>query len=175
MKRALLLFALVIFLFSSCKKKITQFYVDYNSTATIASTFSTLVPFTIYTPEIQSNSEAEFESNDTKKKYINSIFLKDAKLTITSPNGETFSFLNDIEVYLYHSSIGEKRIAKKLAIPSTVGAELILDLDNVDLQEYIKEDSFTLRLKYTTDETIPQDVKVNIYTNYLVDAKLKVF
>lgn len=175
MKRSVLIIFLLFIGLTACKKKLTQFYIDYNTSATIPSNFSTLVPISFSTPEMESNSEAEFESNDTKKKYVKSIYLADAVLSITSPSGETFSFLNEVEVYLYNSNIGEKRIAHKLAIPSSAGTELILDLDNVDLQEYIKEDSFTLRIKYTTDETIPQDVNINIYTNYLVEAKLKLF
>ena len=93
-------------------------------------------------------------------------------MTITSPSGETFSFLNSIEIYISSPQFSEKKVAFKESIPANVGDQLICDLVDLDLQEFIKDDRFTLRLKTITDETIPQNVTVDVYTNFFVDAKL---
>lgn len=171
-KSYLFVLPILVVLLGGCKKKITQFYVDYTTSAVIQSTFGTLVPYSVGTPEIETNSTYEFENNNTKKDRINSIFLKNLELNITSPTNETFSFVNDLEVYIDSPNNPEILIAAKNDIPNTVGDNLILDVPTTDLQEYIKDSKFSLRLKVVTDETIAQDVDIDIYSNFLVDAKI---
>lgn len=171
MKR-LLLFSLLLLTVSGCKKKLTQFYVDYHSEAVVPATVSTFFPFSVNTPEMETNSTYEFESNDTRKDHIRSIYVKQLDLTITQPSGETFSFVNSIELFISAPGISEAKIASLAAIPENVGNTLSLTPTNTDLQEYIKADSFTLRLRVVSDETIPQDVHIDIYSNFLVDARL---
>ncbi len=155
-----------------CKKKITQFYVDYHTEAVVQSTFGNFVPFSVGTPEMETNSTYEFEANDTDKKRINSIFLKNLVLTVISPNNQTFSFVNDIEVYIDSPNNPEILIAAKNDIPNSTGQQLNMQVPDTDLQEYIKDTKFSLRLKVVTDETIAQDVQIDIYSNFLVDAKI---
>ncbi len=172
MKKYAIYGILLLVLLSSCKKKLTEFEIDYTAEVVVPSTLGQALPFSLYTPEITTNSEYEFEVNDTRKDKINSIFLKDLTLTITSPSGETFSFLNSIEVYIKSPNAAEKRVAYKENIPSGIGSVLICDLVYQDIQEFIKDDTFTLRLETVTDETIPQDVHIEVYSNFLVDASL---
>lgn len=166
---------LTIPLLFACKKKLTHFGMDYNTQIVVSSTFGQLVPVQLYTPEITSNAEAEFESNDTKKKYVKSIYLKEAILTIQSPSNETFSFLNKISIYLESANVAEQKIAELTDIPANVGTQISLNALGVDLQEYIKEDRFKIKAEYVTDETIPQDVTIDIYTDFMVEAQLKRF
>lgn len=159
-------------LITGCKKKLGQFNIDYDSEVVIPSTFGQFIPFSLYTPEINTNSEFEFESNNTKKKFVESIYLEVLQLDIVSPQNETFSFLNDVEIYISSQNVTERKVAYLNDIPSNVGKTIVCNLMNTDLQEYVKEDKFTLRIATTTDETIPQDVTVNVYTNFRVKAKL---
>lgn len=168
----LVLFIVVITLLFGCNKKLTQFYIDYNSTAIIESTVPISSPFTIYTPDQTTDSEFEFESNDTRKDRIKEILLKDLVLTITNPQSKTFSFLNSIEIYIDSDNLPEKKLAFKENIPNDIGSQLICDLVNIDFQEYIKEDKFKLRLRTVTDEVLTEDITINIYSNFLVDAQL---
>lgn len=169
---ALSLILLVAIISSSCKKKLTQFHIDYTSQVVVSSTVGQLVPFSLNTPQMETNAEYEFESNNTNKERINSIRLEQLKLTITSPSNETFSFLNSIEIFISSPNIEERKVAFKESIPANVGNQLICELVDVELQGYIKEETFKLRLKTVTDETIPQDVTIDVYTDFFVDAKL---
>jgi len=162
----------VLLLTSSCKRKLTEFYIDYTSEAVVSSTFGQLVPFSINTPDVTTNSEFEFESNNTRKDLIDRIRLDELKLTITAPNGETFSFVNSIEIFISSPNLSERKVAFKESIPSGVGTQLVCELVDLELQDYIKEDRFTLRLETVTDETIPEDVYIDVYTNFFVKAKL---
>lgn len=155
-----------------CKKKLTQFYIDYTAQATVPATVTTFLPFSVNTPALETNSTYEFESNNTRKDHIRSIYLKNLELNIVSPNGETFSFVNTIELFISSPGLSEKRVAYLDSIPNNVGNALSLSLENTDLQEYIKSETYELRLKVISDETIPQDVQIDIHTSFLVDAQL---
>ncbi|MCR9171029.1 MAG: hypothetical protein NXI10_00940 [bacterium] len=167
----ILMFALT-FLMTSCKKKLTEFDIDYTSEVVVSSTFGQLVPFSLNTPEIETNSEFEFESNNTRADKVERINLTTLRLDITSPNGETFSFLNSVDIYISSPNHAEKKVAFKESIPANVGSQLTCDLVDAELQDFIKDDSFTLRLVTVTDETIPQDVTIDVYTRFRVKAKL---
>lgn len=164
---------LILLTASACKKKVTQFHMNYDSEVVIPSTFGQIIPVSLNTPAISSNASQACEVNNTKKKYIESIFLKELNLIIVSPSSETFSFLNSLEVFISSENFPEKKVAFKYNIPSTIGNSISCDLSSIDLQEYIKEDSFNLRIAFESDETIPEDVTVDVKSKFLVDAKLR--
>lgn len=161
-------------LLSSCEEaeKLTQFNIDYNTTVTIPSTFGVQVPFDVSTPAINTSSTSTFESNDTRKDLIEEIQLTEMTLTINSPSGADFSFLESIEVFISADSLDEVRIAYQDSVDVAAGESLSLTTTGVDLQEYIKADEFSLRINAVTDEAISQDHELNIYTKFFVDAEL---
>jgi hypothetical protein len=167
----LLLIILPLFMFS-CKKKLTEFYIDYTSEATIPAAVPLSSPFNIWTPEQTTNSEFEFEVNNTNKERIRSIILKDLDLKITSPNNQTFGFLKDIDLYISAEGLSEKLLAYRYEISEDAGKEISCTVTNKDFQEYIKKDVFSIKIKTVTRELITNDVKLDIYTNFLVDAQL---
>lgn len=119
-----------------------------------------------------SSFQQDFESNDTRKKYIDEFKLTSLILSIDSPDNFTFSFLKDIEIFIVSDNLPEKRIAYKLDIQDNIGSSITCDLSENNLAEYIKEDSFSLKVEVITDEFFSQDVEINIYSQYFVDAKL---
>ncbi len=166
--------AVVLSLFSSCKKlhELTQFYMDYDASYTYSAGVPLHLPLTLSTPDVTTNAEQEFAINDTRKDLIESILLKQLSLQITSPSNATFSFLKAVDVYISADNLPEVRVAHKDNIPDNIGAQLDLDIDNVELQEYVKADAFKLKVVSTTDQLITTDVSVNIYSNFFVDAKI---
>lgn len=173
MKKISLLFLIsALFLVFGCKKKLTQFNMDNNFEATIPASSPVDLPFNVYTPEQETNSEFEFESNDTRKDKIEQIVLQKLEITIISPEGEDFSFLNSMEVYLSSPNHSEEKVAFLEDIPDNIGGQINCEIVGQDLQKYVKEDKFKIRLITVTDEVTSQDIDVNIYTDFFVDAKL---
>ncbi len=172
MKKIALVFIFIALLFS-CKKidKLTQFDMDYDSSVTVESTFGVNIPFNIYTPDISTSSESTFESNDTRKDLIESINLKSMTMTISDPSGDDFSFLKSIEIYISADGLSDIKIASKDNIPDNT-TELKLDVSNTDLKEYIKKDSFKLKITTTTDEVLTHDYTIDIHSVFFVDAKI---
>jgi len=172
MLKSVFIFALVILLVS-CDKldELTKFDIDYDTQVSIPSSAGINLPFDIFTPETETNSESKFESNDTRKDLIEEIKLTRLKLNIISPSDADFSFLESIEVYISADGIDEIKIAEKTDVSETA---TILDLDivDVDLKEYIKADSYNLRLNTVTDEAMSSDHVIDVHSTFFVDAKI---
>jgi hypothetical protein len=173
MKKILLLLSLSVLL--SCKDtldRLTMFNIDFRESVTVPSGTGINLPFNISTPDITTNSEANFASNNTRKDLIEDIRLKQLKLTITSPTSGDFSFLKSISVYMNAEALPEVLLGSKENIPNNTGNTLELDIPDIDLKEYIKKDKFSIRLSTVTDELITQDHQIEIYSQFRVDAKI---
>ena len=171
----LALFLTSIILFTSgCDKadELTQFDMEYNEAVTIPSSTGINLPFNLFAPEVESNSESTFAVNDTRKDLIEEILLTTLELKLTSPSNGDFGFLKSIEIYLDANGLSEKKIAWKENIPSDIGNRLVLETTGTDLQEYIKKDEFTLRLNTVTDEFITSDHHIDVHSVFFVDAKV---
>lgn len=170
-----LLFAgLLVSSFSGCKatKKLTQFNLDYETRVTIPKSTGINLPFNLFTPEVETNTESQFEVNDTRKDLVDEIRLTALSLTVESPQGEDFSFLNGVSIYLNADGLDEIKVAWKDPVPDGTGNKIQLDVSGDDLQEYIKKDKFTLRLNSKTDEVLTQDYQILVKSVFFVQAKL---
>lgn len=172
-KRIILLLILPAVLIQ-CKRlsEFTKFDLEYDETVVIPSTIGINLPFNIFTPPLNSESESEFAVNDTRKDMIEEITLTSLELTITSPEKGDFRFLRSIEIYLAADSLEEILVAWKDNIPSDIGQFLDLETSSADLQEYIKKDAFKLLVKTNTDQIIESDHEVLIHSVFYVDARI---
>ena len=110
--------------------------------------------------------------NDTRKDLVEEINLTELKMIITSPSDQRFDFLNEASVFINAEGLSELKIAEAKDIPETVGNELSLTPVENDLSEYIKKDAFSLRVKVVTDKIINNEVKVDVKSNFFVDAQI---
>ncbi len=167
-------FVFCVVLFSACDKvdELTKFDMDYNTSVVIESAANINLPFNVFTPEVETNSESEFEVNDTRKDLIEEIKLKSMRLNVTGPEGEDFSFLESVEIFISAEGLEEVQIAAAVEIPEETGASLDLDISDIDIQEYIKKDTFNLRLNTVTDEVLTEDHTIDVQTVFFVDAKI---
>lgn len=167
------LILVIVIAMTSCSKleKYTQFTLKFNQEVTIPSTFGINIPFDISTPEITTNSKSSFEGYNTNGDLIETIKLTKLQLEVTEPTDADFSFMSAIEIFISAEGLTEKKIAWKTNIPNDATV-ISLDLDNVDLQDYIKADKYKLRLNTTTDELMSVNHKLKISTEFFVDANV---
>ncbi len=167
-------FTLLILLVVSCDKidDLTKFDIDYTTTFTIQSSTILGTPLDIITPETTTNSESEFENNNTNADLVESVKLTVLRLDLQSPDSGDFDFLNEIYIYITADGLPEQLIASKIAIPENGTKTLELDVENVELKSYIQGDSYRLRTETVTDQTIESDHQIEVYTRYRVDAKI---
>lgn len=164
----------VLFFYTGCNEieEWTQFDIEYNKSVTISATTGINIPINIPTPPIPTNSESEFEVNNTAKKLVEKINLKTLELTITSPSDSDFSFLRSIEVYLSAEGLPEIKVAWKDDISNDTGKNIKLDTSNEDLKEYILKDEIKLRLKTVTDKILGKDHQIDVHSVFFVDARI---
>jgi len=173
MRNAFIVLTSLVFLFGCSKiDELTKFNLDYDQEVTIPSSTGINLPFDMFTPDTETNSESEFAVNDTRKDLIEEIKLTKLELNIMSPNGADFSFLKSIEVYISADGLDEILIADYPEVPENSGSSLSLNTSDVDLKEYIKKDNFNLRLNTVTDEVISQDHELDVKSTFFVDAKI---
>lgn len=172
-KSVSILFSFLLLLFS-CDKidDLTKFNISYNQEVTIPSSSIVNAPFNLFTPEVTTESTSQFESNNTNKDLIEDIRLESLNLTITSPGNGNFNFLRSIRIFISSDDLPEKEIAWKENIENDNSSSLSLETLNEDIQEYIKKDTYSLRVRTTTDETIRESHTVNIESIFFVDAKI---
>lgn len=165
-------FSFVVLLFASCGK-LGTFSVDHQVDVIIPSQFGVNLPFNVNSPEIETNSEATFESEGTSTKRINSIQLSELRFSIVNPPNADFDFLNEIEVFIKAPGVSEKRVAHKMDIPETGLTSFFCDIDEVNLKDYISKENFSLRVRTVTDQVVFQDIQVRIEQKYKVRAKIR--
>lgn len=171
MKYLYAILALSTIVFSSCTKDGIEinFKMDYNTNFTIESGGVINLPLEFFTPDITSNSEAEFEANDTRKDKIKEIKLESLRLSITSPDNQNFDFLKDIFLYINADGLEEQRYAFIENISNGVSS-ISLNADGIDLAEYIKKDKFSLRVKAVQDKSMTNDIAISADMVFAVKA-----
>jgi len=171
-KLILIIFPLVFVLQLSSCKKLTQFEMDYEQTFNFESSSPVSVPFNISIPPQETNSTSEFEENDTRKNKIEEILLTKMYIEIIDPPEKSLSFLNEIEVFINADGLDELSLAIKEDIPSNIGNYLELDTSNENFDEYIKKDTFSLRIRTIYDEYVLEDLEAKCFMTFFVDAKV---
>lgn len=145
--------------FSGCKllDKLRTFNMDYSVEFSISGSPLGL-PIDLPTPAITTNSEQRFEDEGIESDWIDSVRLIGLKLTVTSPQGEDFSFLENVSIYMNADNQPEVLIASKIPVPENAGNSIDLEVTGADLYPYISQNSFSLRTEATTDEAFTQTI-----------------
>ena len=174
MKKILLSLFIILGMLTNCSviDELTKFDLDYQSNFSISPTTIINTPFSLNTPDVTTDSESSIENNNTHKDLIESIKLKTIKLNIVTPEDGDFNFLKEIHVYINAENVEEVEIANSLDLENTNSSVLELDVLGQELKNFIKNDSFNLRVKTVTDETISETYDIIIDTKFRVDAKI---
>ncbi|WP_299260170.1 hypothetical protein [uncultured Aquimarina sp.] len=168
-------FALVLLTVStSCEElnRLTVFELDYESDFTVASTTLIDIPISIETPPVPTNSESEFENNNTNSSLIESIQLKRLRLIVDTPTDGDFNFLQEVRLFIDAEGLEEMEIAFAENLENQNLNVIELETTGVELKDFLKQDSFTLRASTTTDETINEDYSIKVDCVFRVDANI---
>ena len=172
MKKLLLLLIIPV-ISAACQEEplVVRFKLHHDVEFTIEEGNLINAPFNILTPEVSNDQSAEFASNNTQKEKVQEVYLNYLNLYIQDPPTEDFSFLNEVFIYISEDALGEKLIASKTNIDQST-QELILDVEDVNLADYIKADSYSLRVQTKTDEILGEDVTIKADMEFQVQAQL---
>jgi hypothetical protein len=138
----------------------TQFRVE--------STSPLNLPIEIATPSVTTNSNQKFENNNTKASLVKDVKLTELKLTVATPN-KNFSFMKSIEIFISTDQSNEIKLAWLDEFPTTA-TSVNLNTVNVKLDEYVKAESYNLRTRVVTDESLSQPVDIKVNLKFIVTA-----
>jgi len=171
-KKLLVAFILIVHL-AGCEAidELTIFTMNYEMETTIPSAAGVNLPFNLYTPAISTNSSPEFELKETRKDLIEEIMLQKLQLEVVTPENGDLSFLHSIEIYANGGDLEEKLIAWNNSI-NTFEKTIALETTTDDLQQYLKLDVISLRIRTTVKKILLADYTIQIRTEFLVDAKI---
>ena len=174
MKKNIHLLCILCLLLLNCSvvDELTKFDIDYEIEYTIPPVSIINIPISLNTPDIETENETTFENNNTNKNSIKSIRLKSLTLNITDPETANFNFLKDIRIYIKTENVEETEIANLIDIENSNSRVLDLKILNKELEDYVKEDQFTLRVVAVADETTSEQISITIKSVFAVDAKI---
>ncbi|MDC1226189.1 hypothetical protein N8013_00890 [Algibacter sp.] len=174
MKKNIHLLCILCLLLLNCSvvDELTKFDIDYEIEYTIPPVNIINIPISLNTPDIETENETTFENNNTNKNSIESIRLKSLTLNITDPETANFNFLKEIRIYIKTENVEETEIANLIDIENSNSRILDLKILNKELENYVKEDQFTLRVVAVADETTSEQISITIKSVFAVDAKV---
>lgn len=165
-----LLILLLITAFSCDQiNNLLTFYVRSSTNITIPSSSPLTLPLEFLTPDVQTDSSQEFQKNNTNVDLVKDVKLDELKLTITAPEGKTFSFLKSIYVYISTNNEDEILLASAVDIASDA-ASIKLNTTQAKLDAYIKASAYKLRTSAVIRETLTQNVSIKIDLKFKVTA-----
>ncbi|WP_310394481.1 hypothetical protein [Hymenobacter sp.] len=156
MKKILLLVPLVLVLaLVGCKKvdELLTFTVDVSQSVTIPGFFgpgAQLPPVSVIT-----KSDESFRNNKTTRDKVKNVLLDQLVLTVTSPAGNTFDFLEKIDLYINTPNTNNKILLAYLhVIPQGVNTIKLVPT-TAKLDEYLKAETYELTVdtKLTTSRS----------------------
>ncbi|MCC9064032.1 hypothetical protein [Flavobacterium piscisymbiosum] len=166
---ALFLFLTVFVTSCDAVDDLLTFTISNEASIKIKSNLPINLPSEIITPDVTTNSSAEFSNNKTKANLVKDVKIRSLKLMISDPSDKTFTFLKSIHLYISTTDADEIELAYQDNINSTSNA---LDLICTDarLDQYIKADKYKIRTQVTLKETLTKDVTVKANMKFRVTA-----
>lgn len=174
-----LLVGVVYLTVSSCQKdeipetipyEQTRFVINEPINFTISSLIGLNLPFQIPFADISLDFTSTSENTNPHTGLIRDINLRDFIIRITSPQGQTFNFLKDIEIYISTDILPEIKLAHHYNVDNSIGSVLHLVPEGGALDGYLKSESFDLRLELVADELIFTDLVID--GEWVLDVEL---
>ena len=180
MQKIFLFVGVVCVAFSSCKKDKIPESIPYEQTLfviyepippiTVSSLIGVNLPFQIPFADVSLDFSSISENTNPHIGLIRNINLRNFVLRITSPQGQTFNFLKDIDVYISTDELSEIPLAHHYNIANSIGSVLHLVTEGGVLDDYLKSESFELRLELVADYAIFTDLVID--GEWVLDVEL---
>jgi len=173
MKKRLPLFVMLLalpfagFLFNSCdESNVVELEFDFNSADIIFEVQANPQTGTIELVEtiVTTNLDSIFEANNASVDNIKSIYLKKCEFTILAPEAQTFDILSDMTSSISAGDMAEVTIASGFKTKTEKNSEL--NLQNVNLADYLKKPSFTFKTVGVTTGPVTEPIQMKASLKY---------
>jgi hypothetical protein len=161
---------LAVFVIFGCEdlENLLKFNINHK-TAFYISASPLNSPVEILTPDVTTNSQQQYENNNTHADLVKDVRLQQLKLSITNPDTKTFSFLKSIKIFISSDQNNEIELASLENIPADANTiELIPTQQKLDA--YVKASSYNLRTQAVTRETLTESVDIQVDLKFVITA-----
>ena len=122
----------------------------------------------IYTPA-QSTLTGDMEQYADKLNKVESAKLSTLRVSIVAPTTQKFSFVKEVKFYITGTGIPETLVGSKSNIDATASS-VDLDIEDVELVEFIRSGEVTTRVSFMTNEGIDEDCDMKAEMTYTIRA-----
>ena len=169
-KKHIILFSLsVLMMLSSCKDKMTQFHINYDTQSSHPVMSAQTVSFA--TPEIKTDCRVRFERNNTKRSKVKRIYIK--KIRFYANDEKSSMLLLKIKaVYISSPDYAEQQISLKKSNEVSTQSEfgiLLKDSDH-NLIDFLKQDRFSMRFDFENNTGLPENMTADL--EFFVEGEL---
>jgi len=161
-------FLIIALLFFTSCKKFGTFTIDGSSEFTVPA----LTPVGVFSVPVQTSSQSSFQAKGTDAKHLKEVHLEKITLTITNPTSRNFDFLDKVHIYISADGVAEQELAYLDPIPQTGLVSIDLTTTGIELVEFIKKETYKLRISTTTNAIINQDVTMRADMTFRIKAKI---
>lgn len=118
---------------------------------------------------IDISASQEFDNNNAQKENVRECRLTALQIAVISPDGATLDFIDSLTFNVGSPNEGSARVASA-EIPDGLDA-VVLDLDDVDLAPYVRDDTMTLDTEANAREP-SEDTTLRVNLSFHVVAGL---
>lgn len=158
---------LTLFLFSiaysSCDKSSTvEFEISHQTDVQYVSGLPLGIPFTIVSGMELTNPNQKFEAEGTVPQFILSGNTTQFQMSIESPTNADFNSIRSIKIFIDADGEESERrlLAQKENIPENHSKSLELDILDLDLAAYMKQDEFEISTETILRKEVSNDFKI---------------
>lgn len=120
--------------------------------------------------DIPTHTKEEFEFHRTCGELVQGIMPREVMLRIISPHGQSFRFVQSIEVYMQTASLPDVKVAYLTEVSEEIDSELVLVPIEQNLTAYLCSEKIRLKVAMVSDEAIPEKIHINLATRFKVHA-----
>lgn len=165
----------LLLLASGCSGKIATIKLDFQDTTTVqgGGLLSELVGslgFNGFT-EMNLVDAQELKNQGVEPGDITGVYLTEITLTAVDPDGADLSFISSMDVLVESPDLPQVQVASQSSFPAGT-AEVSMDLDDVDLTDYVVSESMTLFTDVTGNQP-PDTTQVRAYVALEVEATIQ--
>lgn len=165
--------ALALATFTSCEQLNQLTVFDFGPQTTTFILNETEAGEITFEREISVNIQKELDDRGYTEDKIESIRPKTVTISLSNSDSDfSLSNITDATIEIATTNKSAQSVAELVSVISRDATSVNLEVNDVELRDYLLEDKISYQATFTTDATAPQDAQVSIAVTYEVDIKL---
>jgi hypothetical protein len=162
MKKIIVVIIAITTVITACSTVQSLVRSTFPYTATLIVPASSRTNTTLSATSSASSFDQVFTGQGSNTSSVKEVRIASAKVEASNPNNQNLGVFKSIRLYLSRGDgSSEIMVAQRSDISTTVGSNLVLDIDNSRfLDDYIKGSTVRIRMEYELREALNADVSV---------------